>query len=505
MRLRGDFMKKQKPFSRGHGILMPIFSLNGEYGIGTFGNEAKVFIDFLARAGCKMWQILPLGPTGYGNSPYQCFSAFAGNSYFLNPEWFLKKGWIPAELVLKFKSPNTGLVDYGKLYETRGALFGEIFSYFKRYATSDQKKSFENFKEKNDYWLKDFCMFSALKQYFKGCGRDDFPSFKVKSNEAVLFIQNNLNSQTEYFAFLEYAFNEQWYEIKNYAKEKGVLIVGDIPLYVSNDSADVWANPKLFKIDMSGTATSVAGVPPDAFSAKGQLWGNPIYDWDTHKADGFSWWQSRIKRQAELFDVIRIDHFIGISQYYSIPYGAENAVLGEWLDGPDKELISAFTKSANKVKFIAEDLGNITPKVKRLIKSSGFPGMRLMQFAFDGENNPNLIHNIPKNSVVYTGTHDNQTTTGFFNSCSVKTRRIARRYMNVKQNKELNTALIRECHKSRANTVIIPLYDYLQLDDTARINTPATLCNNWEWRIVKAPSNILADEIHTLADIYKRN
>ena len=497
-------MKRQKPFSRGHGILMPIFSLSGKYGIGTLGEEAISFIDFLSRAGCNMWQLLPLGPTGYGNSPYQCFSAFAGNSYFLNPEWFFKKGWINGELLSSLEAPNTGRVDYGFLHQTRPLIFGEIFSGFKSFATSNQKNDFENFKQKNDYWLKDYSVFSALKEHYGGCGRTSFKKFNIKTKEAFLFAEKNLKERIEYFSFLEYSFDAQWSEIREYARKKGIMLVGDIPLYVSDDSADVWANSKLFQLDKNGTPTAVAGVPPDIFSLTGQLWGNPLYEWQSHKAEDFSWWKARIAREAELFDVIRIDHFIGISDYYSIPYGNENAVNGEWKKGPDKELINAFLSVSNGVKFIAEDLGLVSQNVKRLIKSTGFPGMKIMQFAFDGTDNPNLLHNIPKNSVVYTGTHDNQTTVGFFDFCSKTMRKNARRYLDVKRNNALAKALIRECHKSRANTVIIPLYDYLLLDDSARINTPSTLGENWVWRILKNPDNMLADEIRALADIYKR-
>ena len=483
---------------------MPVFSLNGSYGIGTLGEDAKIFIDFLSRAGCNMWQILPLGPTGYGNSPYQCFSAFAGNSYFLDPKWFLSKGWIDSNLTRNFVQPNTGRVDYGNLYKNRKMLFGEIFSGFKKFANTNQKKEFEVFKEKNKYWLEDYSCFLAIKEHFGGAARKDFPKYKTKSEDAVLFVEQNLTERKEFFSFLEYAFNEQWQEVKIYAEKKGISIVGDLPLYVSDDSADIWANGHLFQLDEEGNPAFVAGVPPDAFSSTGQLWGNPLYRWDEHKKDGFSWWKLRIFRQAELFHVIRIDHFIGISSYYSIPYGAKNAVNGRWEKGPGKELTNLFLEVSDEVKFIAEDLGMVTNEVRRLIKSTGFPGMKLMQFAFDGSNNPNLLHNIPKNSVVYTGTHDNQTTVGFFNSCDKTLRKNARKYMNVKRNAELPAALIRECLKSRANTVIIPLYDYLHFDDSARINTPSTLGENWGWRVSSPLDNILADEIRALAHIYKR-
>lgn len=497
-------MKKQKPFARGHGILMPLFSLNSKYGIGVMGKPAKKFIDFLSRTGADMWQLLPLGPTGYGNSPYQCFSAFAGNSYFLNPEWFLKKGWIDSALLKKFEEPNKGKVNYANLYKTRNNLYSEIFSQFKKFASENQKKDFKKFYNKNKYWLYDYSVFSAIKEYFGNCGRLDFPKYKIKSDDAIQFAENNLKDRMNFFAFLEYAFNEQWQEIRRYAKKKNILLVGDIPIYVSDDSADVWANPHLFSLSSDGTPTAVAGVPPDIFSKNGQLWGNPLYDWDAHISEKFSWWKNRITRQAELFDVIRIDHFIGFCNYYSIPYNSKTAINGKWLKGPGKLLTSAITEAASDTKFIAEDLGPSTPSVKRLIKSTSFPGMKLLQFAFDGTDNPNMLHNIPKNSVVYTGTHDNQTTVGFFSTCDAEVRKTAEKYTDVAEDQSLTMAIIKECHKSRANTAIIPLYDYLKLDDLARINTPATTDNNWVWRIKQDPTDHLAKEIYAIADIYKR-
>ncbi len=498
-------MKKQAPFKRGHGILMPIFSLNSKYGIGVMGEPAKNFIDFLCRSGANMWQLLPLGPTGYGNSPYQCLSAFAGNSYFLNPEWFLEKGWINSALLKKFQSPNTGKVDYNNLFATRKFLLEEVFSGFKKFASSNQKKEFENFYNKNKYWLYDYAIFRAIKEFFDERGRKDFPKFNTKTLDAVLFAEKNLKERTDFFAFLEFAFDAQWQELKTYAKEKGILLVGDIPLYVSDDSADLWANPHLFSLDENGIPLSVAGVPPDMFSKSGQLWGNPLYSWDKHKGENFSWWKCRVSRQAELFDVIRIDHFIGFCNYYSIPYNSKDAVNGKWLIGPEKLLANAITSAAGEIKFIAEDLGIVTREVKNLIRKTGFPGMRVLQFAFDGSNNPNLLHNIPKHSVVYSGTHDNQTAAGFFASADKQTIDFAKKYMNLERTENLAKALIKECHKSRANTVIIPLYDYLGLDDSARINTPATLENNWLWRITENPGDSLADEIRSIADTYKRN
>lgn len=497
-------MKKQKPFGRGHGILMPIFSLHSDYGIGTLGEPSRAFVDFVSRAEGYMWQMLPLGPTGYGDSPYQSFSAFAGNPYFIDPLWIYEKGWITKSEFEAFKAPNTGSVDYGYLYKTRKKQLFCAFKGFERSAHTKERSDYEEFCRKQSYWLETHAVFSALKSKFGMLGRESFERYSLRSSEAMEYAGKNLSENIRFACFLEYVFSMQWQELKVYAANKKVMLVGDIPLYVSGDSSDVWAHPELFVLDQHGRPTNVAGVPPDMFSKEGQLWGNPLYKWVEHEKTDFEWWRQRIARQAELFDVIRIDHFIGICRYYSVPAGSENAKKGEWLEGPGKKLTDLFLNENREVKFIAEDLGAVTNEVKKLIDHTGFPGMKLMQFAFDGEDNPNLTHNIKENCVVYPGTHDNNTLNGFFNTCNVKIRKNARRYLNVKRNNDLPDAVIRECFRSAANTVIIPLADYLGLDDTARINTPSVEGGNWKWRTVSQPDNMMADEIAALSEIYKR-
>lgn len=497
-------MKKQKSFPRSHGLLMPIFSLNSPYGIGTLGRPSLEFVDFLCRAGASLWQMLPIGPTGYGDSPYQCFSAFAGNPYFLDPEWFLKKGWLPSEALNLFVSENNGKVDYGYLFKTRKKALNIAYKGFLSVATASDKNSFKKFKTQNDYWLNDYTSFMAIKEHFKGIGREGFGKFSLKNKQATDFANGYLAEEKDFFAFLEFAFDRQFSELKAYAGQKGVMLVGDIPLYISNDSADVWANPDLFLLNKRGEPTHVAGVPPDIFSLDGQLWGNPLYNWRYMEQTGYSWWQKRVARMAEMFDVIRIDHFLGICKYYKIPAAANTAKSGEWCIGPAEKLIKAINSAAGKTVFIAEDLGPKNDEVQALLKKCGYPNMVVMQFAFDGSDNSNLIHNITNNCVCYSGTHDNDTLCGFFEKAPLQVKKIARRYLGVKQNKDLCDAVIRHLFLSPANTVIIPLYDYLHLGDIARINTPAGRENNWVWRVGPINLNMLADSISALAKIYKR-
>lgn len=497
-------LKKQKPFSRGHGLLMPVFSLDSEYGIGTLGKPARRLLDFIARAGGAMWQVLPLGPTGYGNSPYQCFSAFAGNPYLIDPENLYERGLLTGEELAAFRQPNTGRVDYSFLYQTRKKLLFPAFRRFEQCASSEDKTGFEAFCSLSADWLPDYAAFSAIKEQQGMRGREDFSEFCLKSDRAVRYAGQALSESMHFTTFLEYIFFDQWQALKAYATEKGILMVGDMPLYVSSDSADVWANPDLFELDEAGRPTGVAGVPPDPFSADGQLWGNPLYRWNAHRESGYDWWSRRVGWQAKLFDVIRIDHFIGLCRYYRIAAGETTARNGKWMIGPGRGLIAALTQAAGAARFIAEDLGAVTREVRRLMEVAGFPGMRLLQFAFDGTDNPNLPHRIPQNAVVYPGTHDNQTLAGFFADCPGSVRRNALSYLDIHRSRDLPRAVIRECFKCPADTAIIPMADYLGLDDAARINTPATLGGNWSWRMTDPPTDELAEKIAALAAIYKR-
>lgn len=502
--MKNTSFKKQAPFKRSFGILMPIFSLNSEYGIGNIGASAKRFIDFLYSSGASYWQVLPLGPTGYGDSPYQCFSAFASNPFFLDPEWLFKMGWISKEILEEFKLKNSGTVDYYKLYKTRDKLLFKAFEGYLKNRNEETDAKLSEFLKKASFWVEDYALFLALKKHFAMADRQSFADLSYKSNKAEEFVNKNLKQIKDFVVFKEFAFWLEWCELKSYAKSKNISLIGDIPLYVSNDSADVWANPELFILNEDYSPSFVAGVPPDMFSKNGQLWGNPLYAWDMHKKTDYQWWKNRISWQSELFDIIRIDHFIGICDYYKISAKAKTAKEGEWCKGPSFELISKIKSAAGNTKFIAEDLGNVTKEVLKTLKRSGFPGMRLLQFGFSGENNPHAPYNITQNSVVYTGTHDNQTLTGFLNSCSKKELKYIKQYLNVRQKERLAAAMVREGFRSSANTLILPLQDILGLDDSARINTPSTLKNNWSWRIEYDLDDETAKTLLELATIYKR-
>lgn len=497
-------LKKQKPLPRGYGILMPIFSLDSPYGIGTLGESARAFVDFLSRAGAAIWQVLPLGPTGFGNSPYQCFSAFAGNPYFIDPGELQAVGWITPEEHREFLRPNTGRVDYGHLFRTRRALLRRAYEGFLKKGDPKEQKAFSAFRQKAAFWLEEHTAFAALKTEHPEGDRLDFDPLCLKCGDALARQDAAFTTEREFAAFLEFVFWEQWQQLKAYANARGIWLLGDIPLYVANDSADVWAHPELFMLEETGAPTHIAGVPPDSFSKTGQLWGNPLYRWERHAADDYAWWRARIAWQAECFDLLRLDHFIGLCRYYSIPAGETTAERGVWQTGPGKSLIAAMQAAAGKTKLIAEDLGLITPAVTRLMRGAGLPGMRLMQFAFSGEDNPNLPHNIPPNTVVYPGTHDNQTLRGFFDAATPALRKTARRYLDVRQNKALPHAVLRECFRSAANTAIVPFADLLGLDDTARINTPATTENNWCWRAEQTPDRQTADMLAVFAATYFR-
>lgn len=497
-------LKKQKPFKRGHGFLMPVFSLDGNFGIGTMGKSCTEFIDFVSAAGGYMWQVLPFGPIGYSNSPYQCFSAFAGNPYLIDPELLYEEGLLGYDDTENLKSENTGRIDYGYLYNTRKKALYKAFQTFKDKQLNEQD-DYNAFLKKASFWLEDYAVFMAIKSHFGNIGRENFKDYKIKTESAVRFVKENLTDEASFIKFLEYEFWHQWKKIKVYASKKNILLVGDIPLYVSNDSADVFAHPELFKLSNDYSPSAVAGVPPDIFSKKGQLWGNPLYNWAAHRENNFKWWSDRIKWQNELFDIIRIDHFIGFSRYYSIDSENKTAENGIWLDGPGIDIIKGIQQKNPNALFIAEDLGLIDKKTEKLLKATGFPGMSIFEFAFDSDsNNKNLPHNIKRNTVSYIGTHDNMTLKGFTESVSPKILKKIENYVGCKNLNDLDNLIIRECFKSQANTLIISLADYMGLDNSARINTPATSNGNWEWRAVNPPYTEIAEKVLNLSKIYGR-
>ena len=472
---------------RSAGILLPISSLASKYGIGCFDKKAYEFVDYLKEAGQSYWQILPLGPTSYGDSPYQSFSTFAGNPYYINLNELVLNGLLTKEECEQVGFKDNDDIDYGLLYSKRYALLKKAFE--RSGITIDT--DFIRFCDENK-WLDEYALFMALKDYFGGVSWDKWEkNLRLRKDFALNEYRSKLSDEINFYKFLQYMFFAQWNKLKKYANEKGIKIIGDIPIYVAADSADVWAEPKLFQLDKDGKPKAVAGCPPDGFAADGQLWGNPLYDWDYHKETGFEWWISRLSHCFKLYDVVRIDHFRGFDEYYSIPYGDKNAKNGYWEKGPGMELFTAVEKALGKREVIAEDLGFMTDSVRQLVKDSGFPNMKVLEFAFDsrdtGSRNDYLPHNYNENCVAYTGTHDNQTIASWFDTITEAEREMAREYLcdGFTPTEKLNKAFISLIMRSKARLCIIPMQDWLGLDDKSRINVPSTVGKNWRWRLIE--------------------
>ncbi len=465
---------------------MPVFSLPGKYGIGCFSKEAYRFVDFLAKSGQRYWQILPLGPTSYGDSPYQSFSTFAGNPYFIDLDSLIQRKLLSSSAVRKTDfGSDIHDIDYGKLYENRFRLLRIAFSNSQILDSED----FLNFEKKNEFWLKDYAFFMALKDHFNGKSFELWPSdIRFREEAAMHSYEELLREDIRFYEFLQFEFSLEWTKLKSYANEKGISIIGDIPIYVAYDSTDVWAHPELFQVNSDGSLSSVAGCPPDGFSATGQLWGNPLYNWDYHIKTDFAWWILRMSKCRELYDVIRIDHFRGFDEYYSIPAKDTTAEFGKWEKGPGMLLFEQIEKSMPGTKIIAEDLGYITDSVRKLVSDSGYPNMKVLEFAFDARDSSGpsnyLPFNYSQNCVVYTGTHDNETLAGWIHSITGAEIKMIREYVGNKTlaKKDIPDAMIRLAQSSTANLCIIPLQDYLGLDNRARINYPSTLGTNWRWR-----------------------
>ena len=503
--------KSNKKQTRACGVLLPIFSLASEYGIGSFSKEAYEFVDFLKEAGQSYWQILPLGPTSYGDSPYQSFSTFAGNPYFIDIEKLIEEGLLTKKDAESYDfGDNAEKVDYEKLYRNRFKLLKKAFDNIDKAKNSKEiRKEFDSFKKNKDNdWLRDYSLFMALKNANGGRAWNTWDEdIRLRKASAMKAAFEKYDEEVEFYSFLQYLFLKQWTDLKAYANDKGIEIIGDIPIYVAFDSADTWANPELFQLDKKNTPIDVAGCPPDAFSATGQLWGNPLYRWDYHKKTGYKWWMKRIAHCYKLYDVVRIDHFRGFDEYYAIPYGNPTAEIGEWRKGPGYELFETMKKELGEKKVIAEDLGYLTPSVIKLVKRTGFPGMKILQFAFDSrEESDYLPHNYTKNCIVYTGTHDNETTRGWFDHLPRQDKKFCKEYLGIHYNKDAVWATIRAAFASVSDTAIIPMQDYLELPMSARINTPSTLGGNWVWRMDKnALSKELCEKMRDYARIYGRN
>ena len=491
---------------RTSGVLMPISSLPSQYGIGTMGKEARRFVDFLEKGGQTYWQILPICPTSYGDSPYQSFSSFAGNPYFISLEDLIEEGVLTQKEcdAVDFGS-DPASVDYAKLYK------GRIILLRKAYERSNvgENEEFRRFQEEEAWWLKDYALFMAVKQRFEGKPWSEWAEdIRLRWQNALDYYRRELYFEIEFQEYMQFKFRQQWMKLKAYANKQGIEIIGDIPIYVAFDSADAWANPELFQFDENSEPTAVAGCPPDAFSATGQLWGNPLYNWEYHASTGFAWWIQRLKYCFKLYDVVRVDHFRGFDEYYAIPYGNETAEFGAWQKGPGIDLFRAVKQALGDVNIIAEDLGYLTDSVLKLLQDTGYPGMKVLQFAFDSrEESDYLPHNYNKNCVVYTGTHDNSTVRGWYKEIDDLDKKMCMDYINSDDSDEENISwdLICIAMRSVANTCVIPVQDFLGLDESARINTPSTLGDNWKWRMTLGCfSQELIDKIKRLTKIYGR-
>ncbi len=494
---------------RAAGILLPITSLPSNYGIGCFSKSAYDFIDWLKKAGQTYWQILPLGPTSYGDSPYQSFSTFAGNPYFINLEALIEEGVLTEEECKEAdfgSQPND--IDYKKLYYNRYPLLRKAYERSK----VNENKAYLEFVEKNQWWLSDYALFMAVKSRFDGVEWTQWAEdIRLRWGFAMDYYRRELYFEIEFQQYMQFKFFEQWKKLKDYANQNGIRIIGDIPIYVAMDSADTWAHPELFQLDEQNVPYAVAGCPPDGFSADGQLWGNPLYRWNYHKSTGYDWWISRLAYCFQLYDVVRIDHFRGFDEYYSIPYGAKSAKTGHWEKGPGIELFRCVEQRLGWHEVIAEDLGYVTDSVRKLVYESGFPGMKVLEFAFDsrdsGSANDYLPHNYIENSVAYTGTHDNETICGWFESISKAEQQMAREYLCdfYTPKKQLYQAFLALVMRSNAKTCIIPMQDYLGYDNQCRINTPSTVGKNWRWRLTKVElSKELQEEIYNRTKRYGR-
>ena len=478
---------------------MPVFSINSNYGIGAFSEEAYRFIDWLSESGFEYWQILPLGPTGFGDSPYQSFSAFAGNPYFISLDKLVSDGLLNKnDLNFIDFGNDVNHIDYGKLYNNRYPLLKKAFN---NWCADDNFYKFEN---ENSFWLKDYAIFMAIKNKIDS-------SLWINWNEKYKFRKFSdddcLKDEILFQKFMQYVFYCQWNELKEYANKLGIKIIGDIPIYVSLDSSDAWSLPELFQFDKELNPTFVAGCPPDGFSKKGQLWGNPLYDWEYHKKTNYEWWENRFKHSLQLFDGIRIDHFRGFDKYYSIPYGSPDACDGKWIDGPSYDLFDAVNSLFENRVIIAEDLGFITDSVKKLLLKTGFMSTKVIEFAFDKRDNDrdnvHMPHNYTKNCVSYTSTHDNETLAGWIDNLTDCELLQIRKYLyDLTGSKNLlYKSFITTCMRSCADLCVLPIQDILGLDNSSRINTPSTTGNNWTWRIGK---NSLTTEISCeMKDIIK--
>ena len=484
---------------RSSGILLHISSLPSPYGIGNLGKEAYRFADFLEKAGQKYWQILPTNPTGFGDSPYQALSAFAGNYYFIDPDWLVQRGWLPEKALQKDGwGEDASKTDFAVLFEKRTALLRQAYCGFRKAAPED----FAAFCAKERDWLEDYCLFRALKTEFQNRPWDEWEKpIRFREEKAMSHYRETLSEEVDFHRFLQYCFFTEWASLRGYLKEKGISVIGDIPIYVPFDSADVWSHPEGFQLNAARKPKVIAGCPPDAFNRSGQYWGHPIYDWDAMEQDGFSWWKARVGAAARLYDVIRIDHFRGIESYWSIPARNKTAKCGAWIPGPGKKLVDALTQTFPETQFIAEDLGFLTENVRELVRQSGFPGMKVLQFAFDGHMaNEYLPHHYSENCICYSGSHDTDTLAHYLSTLPWQDDAFLHSYCGASGKEDLRLKLLEIGMQSRAVLFIAPMQDYLALDGSARMNEPGkALATNWRWRMLPgAATDRLAADIRQM-------
>ncbi|HXG67717.1 MAG TPA: 4-alpha-glucanotransferase [Blastocatellia bacterium] len=505
-------------FPRSSGILLHPTSLPGRFGIGDLGGEAYHFIDFLAASGQRLWQVLPLGPTGYGDSPYQCFSAFAGNTLLVSLDRLVEEGLLMKSDLSHHPRFPADRVDFGRVIPYKNALLEKAYENFKHTTDTGLRSDFLGFCQHAAAWLEDYALYRAIKDERGGAAWNTWePELVKRDRDAIAAARQRLHDRIEAHKFFQYLFFKQWLTLKQYCHERRIRIIGDMPIFVAYDSADVWTHPEMFKLDENGNPIVVAGVPPDYFSATGQLWGNPIYNWTNMRAAGFAWWIERVRATLQTVDIVRIDHFRGFAAAWEIPGQDKTAERGMWVEVPGRDLFTAFKRVFGELPIIAEDLGVITPDVEALRDDFGFPGMRILQFAFGGDShNIDLPHNYIRNCVVYTGTHDNDTTIGWFNSQAGagstrdeaqihRERQYCMEYLNA-NGEEVHWDFIRAVLASVASMAIVPLQDVLGLGSEARMNLPASQQGNWSWRFHSGDlTTEIGDRLRKLSEIYGRN